>query len=1030
MKKFDSNLIRFFINRAFDLNLKSLYTIFPHLILLYLILGISNLQAASTILPSRTITGVVTDKSDGSPIPGVTVQEKGTSSGSITDMDGKYSIIVTSEHPVLIFKYLGMKTQEIEVKTESVINVALEAEDKTVNEVVVIGYGTVKKKDLTGAVSTLNSDESNKITSLNAEQGLQGKVAGVQVTSTTGAPGAIPVIRIRGVGTFNNTSPIFVVDGVIVDDISFLSSSDIETWNVLKDASSTAIYGSRGANGVILITTKAGKAGQEKPVINFSYEYSVQYLAKKIDLLNGSQYGTVYNLLHPGYYNNVALLPNTDWQSLIFRNAPMQSAQLSFSGSTKLTQYYFGFSYFGQDGIIPKSYYRRLSFKFNDTYNLFSNFRFGNNITVTPYTQENAPDVTNMAYRAQPVYPAYNSDGTYGQVPGVGNPLAAIDYTNSYNTGIRGVGNMFVEANILSSLTAKSSFGIDAAYNKSESFSPAYYVSPTQNNEYSSLNKGSSDNATWLWENTLTFNKEFGKNSINAVAGITMQNSTSEIINVPAQNLIRDDPSFWYLAPSYIQNNNPNINTVQGISDVVDANLYYSMLSYLFRANYTYDNRYILTATFRRDGSSKFSPANRYSNFPSFAAGWNISNEDFMKSYTFISNLKLRTSWGKIGNEKIQYTDRFSQVVMTGVGAVLGTTPAMNAAATLGTSGNPDLKWETTTQYDAGLEAGVLKNRLTGELDYYNRVTDDILLYLTTPGYLGNGVGQQVRFNAGSVLNRGVELKITWRDKIGAVNYSVTMVGSTIHNEVLKMGGISGSDSILMGGALANGQYTTQSRVGLPIGAFFGYKTDGIFQNQNELNAYPHLSTAGIGDMRYVDINGDGKLTAADRTNLGSPIPKYVYGFTFEASYKNFDLSIDIQGQSGNKILNAKEIVRPDPYNYEKHVINYWHGAGTSNTEPLPQDDYNYIPSDRFLQDGSFVRIRNVSLGYTLPKTLSNKYSISQLRFYLKATNVITFTKFTGYTPEIGAGSVIDNGLDNGAYPVTSVISIGVNLTF
>lgn len=469
---------------------------------------------------------------------------------------------------------------------------------------------------------------------------------------------------------------------------------------------------------------------------------------------------------------------------------------------------------------------------------------------------------------------------------------------------------------------------------------------------------------------------------------------------------------------------------LQSIFNGVDANLYYSMISYLFRANYTFDNRYIGTITFRRDGSSKFSKENRFSNFPSFALGWNIVNEQFMQKIPLISNLKLRASWGIIGNEKILYFDRFARV-QSDLLVILSNPDASFPAASYFKSGNPDLKWESTTQTDIGLEAGVLNNKLTGEFDYYRRVTDDILVELSTPGHIGNGQGQRVRYNAASILNSGFEFNIRWREKIRDFSYSVGLLGTTIHNEVLEIGGSSGVDSVLIGGYLANGQPITLSRIGLPIGAFYGYITDGIFQNQDELNAYPHSSLAEVGDLRFVDVDGDKRITGLDRTFIGSPIPKFIFGLNFEFAYKAFDLSMDIHGQTGNKIFNGKDAVRPDPYNFEKSVWNRWTGPETSNTEPRASfGGYNYTPSDRFIQNGSFIRMRTLIIGYTLPANVSKKLTMQQVRVYLKGTNMFTFTKYTGYTPEIGSYDVLSNGIDNGIYPISAVYSFGLNITF
>lgn len=999
-----------------------------NLLIRFLLMMAIFMTHSLVIAQVRTITGTVTDKLTKETLPGATIVLKGTTSGTSTDIDGKFSLAVSSNDAVLVISFVGYAPTEITVGSQSVINIALESSKVMLSEIVVIGYGTVRKSDLTGSVGSVKAKDLTKITSLNAEQSLQGKVAGVQVTSTSGAPGATPSVRIRGVGTFNNSSPIYVVDGVILDNISFLNSADIASMEVLKDASATSMYGSRGANGVILITTKTGKIGDEKTTFSYSGEYGMQNLSKKIDLLNGTEYAIISNQIQPGTYNNVDAAPNTDWQDLVFNPAPITNHQLSATGSTKSTQYYVGVGYFKQEGIIDKSSYERITLKLNNTYNLSKIIKLGNNITLAPYNQQNAPGVTFQVYRAWPLLEPYRADGSFAGVPGVGNPLADIANSNSYNKGIRAVGNLFAEATIANDFTVKTSLGIDGLYNKATNFTPAYEVlyydgTPSmQANVTSDLTKERTDNLTWLWENTLNYSHVFEKHSLNAVAGYTMQNSSSENLKVVGENILRDGKDFWYLKPAYITD-----NTVNGLENKVDDNLNYSMISYLFRANYVYDYKYIFTATFRRDGSSKFSTDNRYSNFPSLAVGWNISQEEFMKKLPEISKLKIRGSWGKIGNEKIPYSSRYS--LTSQLQAVFGNPDVSYPGVSYNKSGNPDLKWETTTQIDVGLEIGLLDNKLTGEFDYYHRVTDDILIELSTPGISGNGQGQKVFYNAAKVLNSGFEANITWRDQIGDFTYSIGLLASSIHNEVLNIGGSGGVDSLLYGGNV-NG-FVTQSREGLPIGAFYGYKIDGIFQNQAELDAYPHTGDAGIGDLRRVDVNGDKILDGNDRTYIGSPIPKFIFGLNGELGYKNFDFSFSFQGQQGNKIFNAKETIRPDKYNFEQHVMNAWTGEGTSNTEPRASfGGYNYIPSEQYIQDGSFIRLRNVVLGYTLPESISNKIKMKQLRVYVKGDNIYTWTKFTGYTPEISSGGVLDNGIDTGLYPISTTYSFGVNLTF
>jgi len=1000
-----------------------------------LIFLILLMLAAFPAFSQREIKGRVTANKTGETLPGVNVVVQGTFRGAATDIDGNFTLQTQPEDKFLVFTFTGYNEYVLELTSENFYNVVMMEAEFMLDELVVIGYGTVRKSDLTGSVSSLKQEDILKTTAANPVQSLQGRATGVQVTTTSGTPGAGVSVRIRGVGTFNDSEPIYVVDGMILSDITFLNSSDIASMEVLKDASATAIYGSRGANGVIIIQTNKGKADMTKPIVNFSSEIGMQKLAKKIDLLTGKEFAIISNEIKPGSYNNVDALPNTDWQDLVFENALMQNHQFSVAGASKMMDYYFGLSYFKQEGIIPKSDYERISFKLNNTFHLDDNIRIGNNITISPYNQQIAPNVTYSVYRAQPLLTPYYPDGSFGVVYNVGNPLADLEYSNNFLSGLRGVGNLYAEAN-LGDFLLKTSFGVDGSYNKSESFTPAYAVlnpdgtQSQQYNEFSDVSKGTSDNLTWLWENTINYSKQFDAHRIDGVAGFTMQKLRSEEFRLAGQNVIRNESDFWYVIPPYIYDEGNNINMIQNIYNGVNPGLYYNMMSLLFRVNYTYNDRYILTATFRRDGSSKFSEENRYSNFPSFALGWNAGNEEFMRNVDLISTLKVRASWGQIGNEKISYFDRFARV-QSDLQAIFSNPDASYPAASYGKSGNPDLKWETTTQTDIGLEVGFLNNRLITEFDYFHKTTDDILVELSTPGHLGNGQGQKVRYNAASVLNNGVEMNIKWREKRGDFSYGVGFLGTFLHNEVLSIGGNSGIDSTLIGGSLANGQQVTLSKVGLPIGAFYGFVTDGVFQNQDELNAYPHTSLAEVGDLRFVDINNDGKINGLDRTYIGSPIPKFIFGFNVDLAYKNFDFALDLQGQTGNKIFNGKDVVRPDPYNFEKHVWDRWTSPGTSNTEPRASfGGYNYTPSDRFIYDGSYLRVRNIILGYTLPQAVSESIKLTSVRFYVKGSNIFTLTKWTGYTPEIGSYDVLSNGIDYGVYPISAVYSFGLNVTF
>lgn len=982
-----------------------------------------GLLVSFALTAQTNVRGKVTAADDAVGLPGVNVQVKGTTRGTSTSADGTYGIELQANENVLVFTFIGYKPQEVEIAGRSVVDVVLEPEATALDEVVVIGYGVVRKSDLTGSVSSIRGQDLTTVPSINPIQSLQGKVPGLQVASTSGAPGAGSYVRIRGIGTFNDASPIYVVDGVILQNIDYLNAADIQSMEILKDASATAIYGARGANGVILVTTKRGSGlAGAYPVINAQVEFSIQDLPKKIDLLNGKQYAIVRNKINPGTYNNVDAVPNTDWQDEIFRTAPMHNYQISISGGADKFQYYTSLGYFKQDGIIHKSNYERVTLKFNNTFHVSDQVRLGSNLTFTPYNQQNThPGAVFNAYRAWPTLEPFQPDGSYTPVPGVGNVLADIEFTNSFNKGLRSVNNLYGEVDFFKHFTFKTSLGVDLEYNKTKSYTPVFYVNPQQQNATDDLGKGYNDRVDWLWENTVTYAVDKGVHRFNAVAGYTLQESASESVFLHAENLIRPGEDFWYV------NIFPNLVSNNSASNGVNPAFNFSMISYLFRANYTFDNRYLITATFRRDGSSKFTTTNRYANFPSLALGWNVINEDFMKNNKKFSNLKLRASWGIIGNEKINYERQYS-LVQNGINVLFGP-DVIYPGSTYGVSGNSNLKWESTNQLDIGTEVAILDDRLTAELDYYHRTTKDILIDLAVPGYYGNGDGAVITFNAGEVVNKGIEFNLGWSSQLGNVKYTLRAIGTTIKNETIKVSGTGGSDEQLVG--LFGGRQVTQTRPGDPIGSFYGYKVIGVFQNTTELNAYPHLSNTEVGDLKFADTNNDGLLTPADRVNLGSPIPKFLYGFNVNLEYKRFDVVVDFQGQNGNKIFNGKEIVRPDPYNFEKRYFNFWDGEGTSSSEPRPSNGgVNYEPSSRYVYDGSFFRLRNVSVGYTLPSEISAKARVKSARAYLRATNLFTVSKFTGYTPEIVSGNPVINGIDGGTYPVPRIFSVGLNLTF
>jgi len=990
-----------------------------YLTLLIFLLGSYTLSAQDLL------SGTVTDAENGDPIPGVSIKVINTTNGATTDLDGNYSIRVDSDAQ-LQFSFIGYKTQTISVNGRSQINVQLEVDVETLSEVVVVGYGTVRKSDLTGSVASVKSEDIVKVPASNPVQALQGKVSGLQVSNTSGDPGAEPVVRLRGIGTLNDNNPLYVVDGVILNGgVNFLNPNDIASVEVLKDASATAIYGSRGSNGVILITTKQGKPGGVR--VNFSAEQSWESISNKIGVMDGREFATYVNEFAPGTYNNLDVLPNVDYQDLIFEDlAPINNYNASVSSASEKSDYYFSLGYYNQDGILPKSDFERITAKLNNNYKIGESFKIGLNITLASTTKSNAPGVITTALRAFPIDEPFTTDSlgneVFAEVRGSANPLAAIEYQNSTTNRQEALANIFAEYSFLDGFSFKTAFQFNGNLAKTKSFTPQFYVAPLQQNETSDISQSYSDFYQLIFENTLSYNKEFGGiHRINAVAGYTTQQTRSEFLNGSAQNLLREEEEFWYINAG---DGDPLLQSVNNNASET------ALVSILARVNYSLMDKYLFTATYRRDGSSKFGANNRYGVFPSFALGWNLSEESFFPKTNFVENIKLRASWGVVGNEKIPANNQYS-TIGTGQGAVFGENEVLNPGASFASAGNPNLQWEETVQYDIGMNGEFLNNRLVLELDYYNKTTNDILVNLTPLGYTGIGAFQQIRYNVANVENRGFEFNTSWKDQISKVNYSINFLGSFIKNEVLDLGQGFGADSVIVAGDLGNGQRVSRTVVGFPVGFFYGYEVQGVFQNDEQLNQFPRLSAQGVGDFIYRDVNNDGVLNAEDRTVIGNSIPDLTFGFGGSVSWKGLSLSADFQGQTGVDVYNGKQALRFSILNYEDKFLDRWTGAGTSNTDPrATQGGVNFSPSDYFVEDASYLRLRTLTLGYDLPQDLISKIKASQVRIYVRGTNLITWTKYTGYSPDIGTGNPLDGVIDLGRYPVTKIYSVGLNVNF
>ena len=980
------------------------------------------------------VEGVVTDAGTDEPLPGVNIVVKGTTKGTITEPDGSYSIEVEPDQ-TLVFSFVGYQNKEIPVNSRKTINVELHQLTTELEEVVKIGYGVQKRRDLTGSVSQVDGENLDQLATPSLDQAIQGQVSGVQVTATSGAPGANAIVRIRGIGTLNNADPLYVVDGMMVDDISFLSTDDVESIEVLKDASATAIYGSRGANGVILISTKSGDYDQ-KATFRVNAYYGMQELAHKIDKVNAQQYAMLANEIRenrgqpPFIEDPASIQVNTDWQDQMFRQAPVQKYQVSASGGSENVRYNVSGNYFSEDGILRGTYYNRLTFRVNNEYKLTDQFRLGHNIS---YTHDNRKRSTNevfhFTYRASAADSVYNWQGEpYAGY--VENPEGEVIYNKNEYFGDRIVGNLYMEYDFLKNVTFRSNLGLDLDKNEGKDFNPEYFIFPWQKNESSNLTVMINRRRNILWENTMNYQKELGNHTLNALAGFTWQDDMFEAFSGTRQNFPGESKEFWYLDAGEVATQT-NENYAES----------WSMLSYLSRINYTFMDRYLLTASLRVDGSSRFGENNRYGYFPSVAFGWRISDEPFFSNVPYISNLKLRASWGQTGNDKIPpYAG--SPLVSSGQNAIFGPGEDIHSGATLSAQSNPDIKWEKTVQSNVGLDLNAFDNRFSLQAEYYYRETQDILLSVPIPNYVGSSTDPYI--NAANVANSGLDFSMGWRETRGDFSYNVHATLSTIYNEVKALG--EGKEE-LFGRGFGKG-IASRTVVGGEIGAFYGYKVEGVFQTDFEVQNSPTRGVEVPGDLKYKDVNGDGEITPDDRTNIGSGIPDMVFGLNMNASYKGFDVRLQFNGVTGTQIVNAKKNNRWGMYSFESSYLDRWTGPGTSNSEPrITNGGHNYLMSERWLEDGSYLRLRNASIGYTLPEDLSQSLNIEKMRIYISGTNLLTLTEYTGWTPEIGqsnyvrssvttlpssrrTGDVLSPNIDRGNYPVARTINLGADITF
>ena len=1000
------------------------------------------------------IKGVVTSADDGQPVPGVSVFVKGTTTGTMTDLTGYYSLSNVPANSTLVFSFVGMTTQEKVVTESATLDIVMASDVELIDEVVVVGYGTQKKSLVTGAIAKVEGDDLRKAADMRVTQALQGKTAGVVITANSGQPGSQISVRIRGAGTNGDAEPLYIIDGLPMSGAGtdFLNAADIQSIEVLKDAASAAIYGARGANGVVLITTKTGRTDTRLTVTYDGY-YGFQNPWKKIPLLNSSEYIMLVNEasinagLGPRFSQSQieSFTADTDWQDeMFYYNAPKQNHSLSFTGGSDKIEYSSSLNYFSQEGIVSKgkSSFERIGYRLNAA-GTFGFFKLGGNINLAGITSKGISTNDryglglNQALNMPPVVPVMFSDGTWGTSEAYGfglqeitNPVAMASYNNSRTRTYKLIGNIYGEfdfskiAKALDGLVFRSSFGGEYAIVNTDTYTPEYYLDAMHFSVVDKAFKGLDMYSRWNFENVLTYTRSFDVHNLTVMAGTTAFKDMYENLWGSKNDLIFDD-----FGHSYLDNatDPESANTGGGYSEHTVASLF-------ARLNYDLMNRYIVTATIRRDGSSRFGDENKYGYFPSASIGWVISREDFMSNLSDIFNvLKLRASWGQNGNESIGnfgYTSVIgnSNIYYFGDGKTQynGTQPTRIA--------NPSLKWETSEQTNFGIDMTTLGSSLSLTVDYYIKRTKDWLVTAPVPMLVGNSAPI---INGGSVQNSGVEAEISYRKQLGKLYLSTSLNGAFNKSEVLD---IKNAEKRLQGGDGGFGQSgVIYAEIGTPMGVFYGIRTDGIFQTQAEIDSYVGTSGGKIqpnakpGDIKFVDENGDGTISDGDRVRIGSPFPDFTGGLNLSAEMYGFDFNMFLYAALGQEIYSATRRYDMNYANYTGEWLNRWTGEGTSDKYPRVTFSDNNLNgktvSDFYIQDGSFVRLRNITLGYSLPKNITDAIRLTKLRLYVSAENLYTFTRYTGYDPEIGGG-VFDNGIDRGIYPQPRTIMTGINVTF
>ena len=978
----------------------------------------------------------VTDVS-GEPIIGANIRIKGTTTGTITDIDGNFSIKAEPQS-VIEVSYIGYLTQETVINNQKSIRFLLKEDTKTLDEVVVIGYGVQKKADLTGSVANINTEKLNTQSNANIGQALQGKIAGVDIVSQGGAPGSGTRIMVRGIGTLNNASPLYIVDGMYMNSIDHINPNDIASIDVLKDASSAAIYGSRAANGVIIVTTKEGSNTEGKPIIDLSVNLGISTASKFLDMLDAKGWAEVTTIARQAIgkpaldmATDLANKPDNDWQDIMFRPALMQNYNLAVKGGGKYSTYYTGLGYFNQDGIVKGTNYQRYNIQSKNDYKR-GIFSAGTNLIISfshdkPLHQELRGGMIGTILQSVPTLEKYDDTreggygGTYGDVVNIPHPLAIIDdnIMDRYNENVKIFANLYAQIELFKGLKYKLNLTPDFSFERYKNYLNKYDFG-LATNSITQLTERQRRRRNILVENLLTFDRTFGEHKISALAGYTYQDSRFRHIQAYGEGL----PQGLEEIDAATTNRSNEGNSWRSV-----------LTSILGRVFYSYQNKYLFTATIRRDGSSKFGKNNRYGYFPSFSLGWNVAEEKFMENVHWLDQLKLRGGYGVLGNQEID-NYQYSSTITTGINYPDGNGGLLQGAFPKNFA-NPDIKWEETAMTNVGIDFMAFNNRLSLTADYYVKNTKDILLTVPIPISSG-GANDPIR-NAGKIRNNGFEFNLGWMDQPNPdISYGINLIGSFNKNKVIAMGSESGS---IKGGSTNQNITTSETKAGYPIGGYWLISTAGYFNSQEEVDAYAKdgkkiQPAAEPGDIKFVDANNDGVINDDDRVFQGSPFPDFTFALNGNMRYKNFDLSIGLQGVLGNKIYNATRQTLEDVTkgsNFLASCLDYWTPENKNASHPrLTWDDPNRntrAESDRYLENGSYLRLRSVQLGYTFPQTWF-KGAIQHARVYINAENLFTITSYSGYSPDVNADNANYRGFDNFIYPTNRTFMLGLNVTF